>query len=618
MKYYTHLTITLPFLSLNIVPTVTIASEPTEILQPMMVTAARINETVDNTLASVTVITRKEIEQQQAMSIQDLLHGIAGISITNNGGSGKATSIFFRGTESDQLLVLINGVKIGSATLGVTAFQDIPIEQIERIEIVRGPVSSLYGSEAIGGVIQIFTRKGNTSTEIHPSFSLGAGRYDTYTASANLAGGSEKGWFNISSSYLNTGGFNACRGKPFPDGAGCFTNEWDKDGYDNLSTSMRLGYQFSNTWDIDAHLLYTDANTDFDGGFVNESELVQSVFGGTLHYTPLSFWDMSFSLGQSQDKSDNFKDGIFQSRFKTQRNTLSWQNNVSVTKTQIVSLGIDYQKDKVSGTTNYLVNSRDNVGIFSQYKGNLGQHTLQLSLRQDNNEQFATHTTGSAAWGYTFKNKVQFTLTYGNAFKAPTFNELYFPDYGNPDISPEKSTSIEVGIEKKTSWGRWSSHIYQTKIDDLIAYDADIFMPNNINQAQIYGGEMIVDTRLNKHWNITTQYTFLDTENRSTGNNKGNRLPRRAKHALRLDTNYTIGHYLFTGTLLTEGKRYDDLANSRKLAGYSKIDLRAEYTFSTDWIIQARIENILDKTYETAAWYNQAGRSAYLTLRYQP
>lgn len=591
-----------------------LANEITEI-PTIIITASRTAQTADETLSSVTVITRKEIERQQAQSVQDLLHGIPGVDIANNGGPGKATSVFLRGTESDHVLVLIDGVKAGSATLGTTAFQHIPVEQIERIEIVRGPRSSLYGSEAIGGVIQIFTRKGGGA--LKPFFSIGGGSYGTYNASAGLSGGGERGWFSLSVSGIDTEGFNACDGKPSPGGAGCFTTEPDKDGYHNLSGSLRAGYRFDNGLEMDVHALRTTGETEFDGSFVNESESVQQVFGGTLRFSPTDLWDITLTAGRSRDESDNFKDGVFQSRFDTERDTVTFQNDFAIATEHLLTVGADYQDDWVDGTTAYTISSRDNTGLFAQYQGMFGDHDLQLSLRRDDNEQFGNRNTGGAGWGYALGEGLRLTASYGTAFKAPTFNELYFPGFGNPNLRPEESRSFELGLSGKANWGNWSLNAYETRIDDLIAFDASTFAPANIDQARIRGLEAVLGSRLG-NWDLNANLTLLDPENRSGGANDGNVLPRRARQSLRLDAERDFGRYRLGATLLAAGKRYDDLANTRELGGYSTIDLRAEYALTEDWRVQARVENLLDKDYETAAFFNQPGRSLYLTLRYQP
>lgn len=584
-------------------------------LDPIIITATRTAQTADETLSSVTVITKKEIERQQAQSVQDLLRGVPGVSVTNDGGPGKATSVFLRGTESDHVLVLIDGVKVGSATLGTTAFQDIPVWQIERIEIVRGPRSSLYGSEAIGGVIQIFTRKGGGA--LKPYFSLGGGSYRTYNASAGLSGGGEHGWFNLSASGINTEGFNACDGKPSPDGAGCFTTEPDKDGYRNLSGSLRAGYRFDSGVEMDVHALRAKGKNEFDGSYVNESESVQQVNGGTLRFSPVNTWQATLAVGRSRDESDNFKDGAFASHFDTQRDTLSLQNDVTLATKHLLTVGADYQDDRIDSTTAYAVTSRNNTGLFSQYQGRFGASDVQLSLRRDDDQQFGEHDTGGTTWGYALSERLRVTASYGTALKAPTFNELYYPGFGNPDLHPETSRSVELGLRGESAWGRWSLNTYETRIDDLIAFDSSTFAAANIDQARIRGLEAVLGTRLGR-WILNTNLTLLDPQNRSGGANDGNVLPRRAKQSLRLDADGYFGRYRLGATLLAAGKRYDDLANTHKLGGYATLDIRTEYALAKAWRVQGRIENLFNKHYETAAFFNQPGRSLYLTLRYQP
>ena len=584
-------------------------------LSPVIVTATRTAQTTDETLASVTVITRKDIERQQAQTVQDLFRSVPGVNITNNGGAGKATSFFLRGTESDHVLVLIDGIKVGSATSGAVAFQHIPVEQIERIEIVRGPRSSLYGSEAIGGVIQIFTRKGGK--EFKPFFSIGAGSDDTYKISAGITGGSKRGWFSLSADATDTNGFNACNGRPSPGGAGCFTTEPDKDGYRNVSGALRAGYQFRNGLEIDAHVLQSNGKSEFDGGFVNESESVQQVVGGALKFSPLSNWHMTLTAGRSLDESDNFKNGTYRSRFNTERDNFSLQNDFSLAENHLLTLGADYQDDEVESLTVYTESSRNNSGLFGQYQGTFDSHDVQLSLRSDDNEQFGKHTTGSAAWGYEFDNHLRLTAAYGTAFKAPTFNELYFPGFGNSDLGPEESRSTELSLSGNANWGDWSVNVYETLIDDLIAFDASISAPANVNKARIQGVELVLNTEL-KGWAVSSNLTFLNPEDHSGGANDGNELPRRAKQSFNINADKDFGKYTLGAALHAVSKSYDDLANTREIDGYTTMDLRGEYSLTRDWRLQARVENLFDENYERASFYNQAGRGFYLTLRYQP
>jgi vitamin B12 transporter len=581
-------------------------------MKPIIVTATRTAETADETLAPVSVITREDIERRQAKSVEDLLRGETGITLTNNGGVGKNTSLFLRGTNSTHVLVLIDGVKVSSATSGMVAFQDLPVSQIDRIEIVRGPRSSLYGSEAIGGVIQIFTRRG--SGPATPTVTIGGGSHDTFNTSTGVSGGGEKSWYSVSAAYFGTKGFNACDGRPNPGGAGCFTVDPDKDGYRNTSGSLRAGYRLGETTELDANWMRVKGENRFDGTTQNNSNTFQNIVGAKLRTGAGDPWRGTFAVGQSRDESDNFNNTTFSSRFNTKRDTASVQNDFSIGAKQLVTLGYDYQNDRVSSTTAYPITSRDNQGIFGQYQGGFGSHELQLSIRQDDNEQFGDHTTGSAAWGYELTDSLKLTLSYGTAFRAPTFNELYFPGFGNPTLPPEESRNTEIGLKQTLGNGHWSLGVFENKIDNLIGFDSTA---TSVQMARIRGLEAITQVKLGE-WDIGTNLTLLDPTNQSQGPNNGKLLARRAKQSARIELDRSIGAYRVGTALRAESHRYDDLPNTRRLAGYGTVDLRAEYAISKDWTLQAKMANVLDKDYENVSFFNQEGRSYYFTLRYQP
>jgi vitamin B12 transporter len=579
----------------------------------VLVTATRTAQTADEALASVSIITREDIERLQARSVEDLLRGEPGLSVSNNGGRGKATSIFMRGTEADHLLVMVDGIKVGSATLGTTAFQDLPIEQIERIEIVRGPRSSLYGSEAIGGVIQIFTRKGGG--ELVPFARVGGGSRDSYEAAAGVSGGGERSWFNVSASADGTAGFNACDSN-FT--AGCFVDEPDRDGYRNRSGSARWGTRFGGSGEVDLHWLRANSDSEYDGSIFagNEANGRQEVYGARVGFAPLAAWLATLHAGRSHDDNENFKDGVFVSRFDTRRDSVSFQNDLTLAPKQLLSLGYDHQQDHIDSSEDFPVTSRSSDGVFVQYQGGFDANDIHLSLRRDDNEQFGEKTTGSAAWGYEFTGGTRVMLSHGTAFKAPSFNELYFPFFGNPNLKPENSRSTEVGVSRKHDWGRWALNAYRTIVDDLIGFDAS-FSPVNIDAARILGVEAQLGWRA-LGWDVNTAVTWLDPENRSDGANNGKVLPRRAQQAARIDVDRRIGAVRVGAMVQAEGHRYDDLANTRRMDSYTTVDVRTEYEFAKRWLLQARIENLFDKEYETAMFFNQPGRGYYLTLRYQP
>lgn len=612
-KMPNYIVLSLPlWLGISLLTTAS-AKEIGHLEEPIVVTASRTDQTADETLASVTVITRDDIERQQARSMQDLLHGIAGINIANTGGPGKLTTLLMRGTESDHVLVLVDGIRMGSATSGFSEIQNYPVELIDRIEIVRGPRSSLYGPEAVGGVIQIFTRKGDKKG-LKPTFSFGGGSYRTVSGAATLSGGNERGWFNLGISGSDTNGFNACKGS-FT--AGCFTVEPDKDGYRNLSGSARAGYRFDNGLNIEANFLHSDGHYEYDGSFQNRTKLVQQVLGGTARYSPVEPWRITLTAGRSREDSDNFLNKVFATRYHARRDTLSWQNDITITPNQLLTIGTDYLYDHINSSEKFAKTSRYNWGVFAQHQLSLAAHKLQLSIRHDDNQQFGSQVTGGASWGYSLTDHVQLTAGFGSAFKAPTFNELYFPGFGNPDLGPEESRTAELGVAGRFDWGNWSLNLYETWIKNMISFNAATFSPDNIDKARIQGLEAILNTEI-KGWLIQTNLTFMNPENRSKDANRGNTLPRRSNHAFRVDTSRQFGDFVVGAMFLAEANRYDDLANNQKLNDYVKVDLRAEYLINSQWRIQGRIENLFDKDYETAAFFNQPGRNFFVTLRYQP
>lgn len=586
--------------------------------KPIIVTATRTPQTVDSALASVTVISRQDIERQQARSVQDVLRGIPGVSISNNGGMGKSSFVYMRGTESDHVLVMIDNIKVGSATSGTTAFENIPIDQIERIEIVRGPRSSLYGSEAIGGVIHIITRKG-TGSGFRQHLNFGGGSFGTLEGSTGMSYNGTQGWLNLTASGIGTQGFNACNGTS---SAGCFVDTadltlYDRDGYRNVAGSMRGGYRFQNGLEIETNFMQSAGNTQFDGSYVNKAVLMQQVVGGTIRYAPTDFWNFNLIAGSSREDSDNFLGTAFQSRFNTTRDIVTVLNTFTVAKNQQLTIGTDYQHDQVKSTEAYTLMSRQNWGVFAQHQANIAAHNLLFSIRHDDNQQFGSRVTGNAGWSYPLSDKFLLLANFGSAFKAPTFNELYYPGFGNANLRPEDSRSFEFGTRGHAGWGNWSVNAYETRIDNLIAFDSTLFAPNNIDEARIRGIEGIVTAQI-MEWQINTNLTLMEPVSRGSNSYRGNILPRRAEQSFRLDINRAFGKYAVGSMLLVEGERYDDLANTRKLAPYAKLDLRAEYLFAPKWRLQGRIDNVSDEHYETAAFYNQAGRSFFAMVRYQP
>ena len=602
-------------------------------LDEVVVTATRTEVALADSLFPAQVIDHDEIVRSQARSLTDLLRGRAGIDIGNQGGHGKLSNVFLRGAEADQVLVLVDGVRVGSVTAGLPAFQDLPVDQIDRIEIVRGPRSSLYGSEAIGGVIQVFTRRDDGA--LAPRFRIGAGSHGLREASAGIGGGGERGWFGADVAYQRTDGIDACRGTASspeaPFGAGCFVDEPDHDGYRNASLNLRGGVHVSDALELQANALRAESRNEFDGSIYggNIAENVQQVLGGKLAWTPSERVAVTAQVGRNDDRSENFFDDHAGDRsrvghFDTSRRTASLQADFGLAAGQLLSAGADWQRDAVESNTEFDVTERDNTGVFVEYQGNFGAHRLQASVRSDDNEQFGEHTTGGVGYGLSFGDGYRFTANYATGFKAPTFNDLYYPFFGKPDLRPEESKGFNIGVARHTEDYSWTLDAYETRIDDLISYDSSIFLPNNIDRARIRGVEFTFDTTLGE-WDVSAQLSHTDPRNDTRRNpdgsdnpNRDNLLARRARNTGRIDVDRAFGAFAFGASLKGASHRYDDAANLVRLGGYATFDLRASWTLNPDWTLEARVDNAFDRDYETVAWYNQPGREYGLSLRWAP
>ena len=584
-------------------------------LDPVLVTATRTAIPLSQSIAPAQVVSRSEIDASQSSSLQELLQGRAGINLTNTGGLGKQSSLFLRGTNSSHTVVLIDGVRINTADFGLAMLQDLPLSQIERVEIVRGPQSSLYGADAIGGVIQIFTRRNQGG--FAPHLQLGGGSNGLREASGGIGGGTDRGWFGADIGYQHSDGINACRGSVSPF-AGCGADEPDRDGYRNVSKSLRGGYTFSPQWSAEASALRADAENHYDG-YYNYAETRQQVLAAKLRYTPSDRLAVTANVGRSDNEAENSGPFDASGSAQTHRDSASLQADAMLAAGQVLTVGVDWSDESLDGSSaGYVVEGRDNTGVFVQYQGQFGRHQLQASLRNDDNEQFGGHATGSVGWAMTLDHGLRLTASHGSAFKAPTFSDLYDPWSGVPALDPEKARSTSVGIAQQGTQWRWALEAYETRVDDLITYDASTFLMQQVEKARIRGAELTGGLQL-AGFDVSAQLSWTDPRNRTTGSPQhGNWLARRAEQTARVDIDRRFGGLRLGLTAQGVGERYDDAANAVRLGGYGTLDLRAEYALGSDWTVLARVANVFDRSYETVAWYNQPGREYQLRVRYQP
>ncbi|MBL6945603.1 MAG: TonB-dependent receptor [Rhodospirillales bacterium] len=589
-------------------------AEDTIIQAPdVVVTASRVAQTVDDTLAAVTVITREDIEKRQPRDIQDLFKSVPSVSIVNNGGLGKTTTFALRGTETKHVLILIDGVRVGSATRGLTPLQHIPVEQIERIEIVRGARSHLYGSDAVGGVIQIFTRGGGNKTHTYGSF--GYGSHNTMDANAGLSGTVDKTGYSLNLGKRRSNGFNSCGNGVDKPASGCRKLEPDDDRYDQTSASGHLSHDFENGFSLGTRGSFAEAANENDGNTSNETRSSQRVLGFNVGKDVTDFWDVKLTTARSWDLSDNYLDDTYVSTFDTIRDSATLQNDIVINDEHMLVVGGDYLHDKVKSSTNYAKTTRGNYGIFGQYLGEFGDHSVEASLRRDDNEQFGNHLTGGGAWGYSIRRNMELFASYATAFKAPTFNDLYYPTTGSATLKPEESKSYEIGLKGREKIGRWAVYGFLTNVKNQITYMGWNVPYENLDNARMTGFEAEGEVSW-KNWDLAGNVSYVDPENRTGGSNRGNDLRRRPRWRGNLSVGHQIDDLHLGGDIHVVGQSYDDAANTRELKQYATLDLKSSYALTPDWDVEFSANNVTDRVYHTASFYNADGRNFFLKLRY--
>lgn len=585
-------------------------AEP-ETLEQMVVTATRTDSTVTSQLNSASIITREDIERYDYRTVSEALNSLPGVTIANTGGLGKQTSLFLRGTESNHTQILLNGVKLATNEFGAPQIEHLPIHTIERIELVRGPQSSLYGSSSIGGTIQIFTR--DQQKGFKPRLSVAAGSHNTKEANVGFSAGNDLGWVTFDAGHLDSDGFDSCDGRSATLGFACFADEPDNDGYRNKNYSLRAGTTLGSRVNVEAFKLYNSGRTHYDG-FYNETVFEQYTTGLTAKADITDIWKLTSSVSKSIFNSDNVG-AIASNRFENTKNTFSVQSDLTVFDNHIFTLGYDYEENEVEALSGYEDAERENDAYFTQLQGQFGKHDYRVSLRADDNEQYGHDTSANAAWGYQLIPTTRAYVSYGESFTAPSFVELFSPFGSNPDLQPEESKSIEVGLIGQMTHFDWSVAAFRTKIDNLIVSEAPDFIPENISEAEIKGIEFTASTVL-LGVNLNGQLSLLDTENQADGPDNGNILPRRAEQTFTLNAFKSFGKFTLASKLYVSGKRYDNAANNRRTEGFTTVDLVGSYQLAPSTSVRLKIANLFDEQYETVAGYNTDNTNVMLSLHY--
>ncbi|MGF1686970.1 TonB-dependent receptor [Photobacterium japonica] len=583
------------------------AQSPDEV---MVVTANRFEQPIKEVIAPVSVVTKEEIEAIQAKSLAEVLRRLPGVQIVS-GGYGQNTEVYVRGTSSKHLLVMINGVRIGSATLGSADFSQIPLTGIERIEFIRGSRAALYGSDAIGGVLNIITDYQAGEQQAQISAGIGS---DGYTQVGGSVAGTlgQHSWGKLAVKTEQADGFSA-RQLPF---------EQDDDGFESHNIVGEIGTAVGDNWQLSLQGYYHDGEADYDDGY-----------GAIGAYTDSSLYNIAakaaytrnnlvseVTLAHNQDKAQNNSQGVTGSEIKTERFLANWLNHYQVNQQLGVGGGLEFYRDSVSNsTTVYEEDERDNVAAYINTLYREGNVQLEGSVRTDDNDSYGTNTTWLVAGAFSFLEDYQISASVGTGFKAPTFNDFYWPNSGNPNLKPEESTNYELSLSGSQAWLDWRITGYRNDVEQLIAWapidNSDPFsdwLPMNVEEARLQGIE------LTTHFNTgpvyhDLSYDYLDAEDTKTGK----QLIRRSKHSAKWNVAYLLDQWQFDASALYKGKSYEDAANTETLDAYVLVDVAASYFINDYLTVRGRIANLFDENYTARDSYNVQERSYYATVTYQ-
>lgn len=581
-------------------------------LDDIVVTATRAPQPIQNLVADVSVVSAADIRAAGQSTLAELLQTQPGVEISSNGGPGSMASIYLRGANAGHTLVLVDGMRLGSATIGATALENIPLDQVERIEILRGPASHLYGSEAIGGVIQIFTRSGKGTPAAN--FSAGVGSFNTRALSAGYGGESGDNRFSLQLGHRETDGISAYA----PGNFGYSNQNRDKDGYRNTSLSLKIARTLTVDHEIGVDGFVSQGRGHYDGYFSSTDyyrDQTLSTFDVYSRNRISERWRSLVRIGAGSDHSDEYS-GV-KDVFNTDQHQFLWQNDLDLGPGTAL-LGIERLEQKVNGTTAYTVPSRTIQSFFAGYQAQAGLHSFQANLRNDDNSQFGSHATGYLGYGYQFAPRWRAGAGLGSAFKAPSFNDLYYPGLGNPELRPERSRNKEASLRYDYGVHHFSAVVFDNQVSDLIAWapiapGSYTWKPANVNEASLRGATLSGATVLGG-FRLDASLTLQQPEDGNTGK----LLINRAEQHGAVKLGRELGGWKLAGEWVFSGERYGDAGNTLKMGGYGLLNVSADHALGKEWSFHARVNNLFDRHYELAQGYNTPGVNAFVGLRYQP
>ena len=580
----------------------------TPILNSVIVTATRSPQPARDVISDTVTISAEEIASNGASSITELLQRQRGIEVSRNGGPGTNASVFMRGANSNQIIVMIDGVRIGSATSGAAAWNAVPLSAIDRIEIVYGPLSTLYGADAIGGVIQIFTKQGKGAPSLDAAVLLGSD--NTRSTSAGVSGRTGDFSYALNAGTERSDGFSAT--KP-----GAFGFNPDDDGYERTFATGQLAWQVLPGHELGAMFVHSDLEADFDGGATVRAWSKQKLDNVALFARNqlASNWNMTTQVSQARDKSGSFSSS--NSQIDTRQSTFSWQHDIAFGADALQVLA-EHRKEEVESNNAALRRERTTNSVAASYNMKRGAHLLSAAARNDNSSQYGAKATGSLGYGYRLSQALRFNASVGSSFRAPTFNELYYPGFGVPTNRPEKGRNSEVGATFDNGTTLLAATAYRNRITDLLVNTSPCPVPGfqfgcayNVNKVLLEGLTMSARQRVGD-FTFGANADLQDPRDESTGKQLG----RRSKRHGNITVEYTAGSLHGGVALQMSGDRFDDGANRNRLGGYSLLNLHGRWEFARDWSAVLRWNNVTGKQYELARNYATGGSTVYAGLRY--
>ena len=590
----------------------TTPDEPT-----IVVSAARSEQVVTDALPHTTVIGRDTIEKSPASDVVSLLKMQSGLSITQNGTQGSLTGVRIRGGEVRHTLILIDGVPMNSLSAGFPALEQIPLSSIERIEVVRGNVSALYGSQAVGGLVQIFTRKpnGNDAT-----IRVAAGNRGQRQASVQVRGGNEvvQATFGISHEQVKAVSSqnvkDVARENPFS------TVNPDKDGYKNNSANGHIRYRPNTNHEFGLQFFESRGKNNYDNAYGSSDEAVQynktrvqniSLYA---HNQFTKNWKSDVRLSQYTDRSNDFDKPSFwgtgESRFQTRTKEASWQNNIHSNFGEFI-VGVSRTHQKLSSDTVYDNSKRTTTSAWVGYNLDKARHHLQLNARTDKLSDIGRENTAAVNYGFDVTDKVKVFAGYSNGFSAPNFNELFYPGYSNPDLKAEHATYTQAGVQYTDNDFGGRVTLFETRYRDKIASDSMTFLPYNVNRAKAQGIEWSGWYNVNG-WNFESSLTYQAVKDRATGE----RLIRQPRILASLGVGKSWGKWNAQVNWQAQGNATD--TGKTKVGGYGVINTALSYSPQDNLKIGLSVGNIFNRHYQTVYGYNSMPRNFLLSLQYQP